>query len=61
MVQMQIKLKEDEKAAFSRAAELSGMSLSAWIRFHAREAAEEKLRERSEHVAFIEAAKESAA
>lgn len=53
MVQIQLKILEEEKVAFSRAAKLSGMSLSAWLRVLARKAAEEELTARAEPVAFL--------
>lgn len=53
MVLIQMKVKEQEKVAFARAAELSGMKLATWIRVLARKAAEEELTARCEPVAFL--------
>jgi len=42
-----------EKAAFERAARLSGMSLSVWVRFELRRAAAEALEKAGERADFL--------
>jgi hypothetical protein len=45
--------KAEEKTAFERAAELRGMSLSAWIRLHLRKASSDALKEAGERAHFL--------
>jgi hypothetical protein len=48
-----IRLDEDEKQAFTEAAELAGLSLSGWIRERLRLAATKELRFEGRTVAFL--------
>lgn len=41
--QLRVRVDQEEKAAFTRAASLSGLRLSAWVRASLREAAERRL------------------
>jgi len=52
--QVLIKLSEDEKTAFYKAAELSGMAFSAWARLRLRQAAKGELIEAGEKVDFLQ-------
>jgi predicted HTH domain antitoxin len=51
---VKVRLTRQEKAAFSRAAELSGVTLSAWLRLRLREAAERELLARGLPVTFLD-------
>lgn len=51
--QVLIKLSEDEKRSFRKAAELSGMGFSAWARLKLRLAAKDELMEAGEIVDFL--------
>lgn len=51
--QVLIKLSEEEKKAFKRASELSGVGFSAWARQKLRTAAIKELNEAGEEVEFL--------
>lgn len=55
--QLLIKLTEDEKNAFKKAADLNGMSLSAWVRHRLRIASAKELQEVGKEVDFLKDAK----
>jgi len=52
--QVLIKLSADEKTAFYKAAELSGMGFSAWARLRLRLAAKGELQDAGEKVDFLQ-------
>lgn len=49
---IKVRLSPEEKEAFSDAADLWGLSLSAWLRLRLREVAERELTAKSRSVAF---------
>ncbi len=51
--QVLIKLSEDEKSSFKRAAELSGIGFSAWARERLRSAAIKELQDAGEKILFL--------
>lgn len=51
--QVLIKLSDDEKKAFKKASELSGLGFSAWARQKLRASAIKELNEAGEEVAFL--------
>lgn len=51
--QVLIKLSDDEKNAFKKAAELSGLGFSAWARLRMRDAAKKELLDNGEKVDFL--------
>jgi uncharacterized protein (DUF1778 family) len=51
---LQIRLELEEKQAFEKAAELSGIALSAWVRERLRRAARAELVDAGKRVPFIE-------
>jgi len=51
---IQIRLTDDEKAAFSQAADQAGISLSSWVRERLRAAAVRELQGAGRQVPFIE-------
>lgn len=55
--QVLIKLSEDEKKAFKKAAELSGVGFSAWARRLLRLAAAKELKEAGQEVDFLKSEK----
>jgi len=50
---VKIRLSDDEKAAFQTAAEVSGISLSAWMRERLRSAARLELEDANKPVQFL--------
>ena len=52
--QVLIKLSENEKSAFKKAAELNGMTFSAWARLKLRLVAAKELQEAGKKVDFLE-------
>ena len=56
---LEFRLGVDEKQAFQRAAEISGLPLAAWIRQHLRKAARFELEQIGEKVPFFQSRKES--
>lgn len=52
--QMQVRLRQDEKAAFEKAARLSGMGLSTWVRQRLREVAKAELESAGQSVPFMQ-------
>lgn len=54
-IAMQVRISEGEAVAFSDAAELAGMALSAWVRSRLRAQAARELRKEERPVAFLEA------
>jgi uncharacterized protein (DUF1778 family) len=50
---MHLRLSPVEKSAFERAAELAGLSLSAWVRERLRETARKELQAEGEVVPFL--------
>jgi predicted HicB family RNase H-like nuclease len=50
---VQIRMTEAEKAAFNAAAELAGISLSAWMRERLRTASRKELRDAGRDVPFL--------
>ena len=52
--QVQLRLSTREKQAFQDAAELSGISLSAWIRERLRRAATRELEDAARPIAFLQ-------
>lgn len=59
--QVLIKLSEDEKKAFKKSAELSGLGFSAWARQKLRAAAIKELNEAGETVDFLNTSKDGKA
>jgi antitoxin component of RelBE/YafQ-DinJ toxin-antitoxin module len=55
---VRIRLDKDEKKAFQRAAELSGLTLSTWIREKLRRATRIELEDAGEKIPFIRPRKE---
>lgn len=55
---IRIRLDKDEKKAFQRATELSGLTLSTWIREKLRRAARIELEDAGEKIPFIRPRKE---
>lgn len=51
--QVLIKLSDEEKISFKKAAELSGMGFSAWARLRMREAAKKELLDAGQKVDFL--------
>jgi hypothetical protein len=51
---LQIRLQSREKEAFEKAAELSGIALSAWVRERLRLAAIRELQEAGKQIAFLQ-------
>ena len=51
---LQIRVTEDEKAGFEAAAELAGITVSAWVRERLRRAAVEELRGARQEVPFLD-------
>lgn len=51
--QVLIKLSKEEKSAFKKASELSGMGFSAWARLRLRQAASNELKEAGEKIDFL--------
>lgn len=51
-----IRLTPNEKLAFKRCAELSGLSLSSWVRERLRQSAMRQLEAAAENIPFIEEA-----
>lgn len=49
---MRIRVRDDEKAAFERAAEISGLPLSGWVRERLRRASRIELEDANEQVPF---------
>jgi uncharacterized protein (DUF1778 family) len=58
---IQIRLLPNEKDAFERAAELSGISVSAWVRERLRSAAIRELESAGQTASFVAPAESSAA
>jgi len=52
---LKIRLSPEEKQSFEDAAELAGLSLSAWIRGRLRKAATTELEAASRQIAFVQA------
>lgn len=52
-VHLDIRLSEDEKEAFKKAAELEGLALSVWIRQRLRKAARKELEDAGVAVPFL--------
>ncbi len=52
---MEVRLGVDEKATFRKAAELSGVALSAWVRDRLRRVARAELVDAGEQVPFLQA------
>jgi uncharacterized protein (DUF1778 family) len=50
----QIRMEPDEKQAFQDAADLAGVTLSAWIRERLRKAARKELEEAGLQIAFLQ-------
>ncbi len=50
---LDVRLEPSEKEAFKRAAELSGLALSAWVRERLRRAARAELQDAGESVPFL--------
>lgn len=51
---IRIRIASDEKSAFQNAADLSGISLSAWMRERLRRAARRELQDANRKVPFLE-------
>ena len=51
---IQVRVSLSEKTAFNEAANISGISLSSWIRIHLRRAATRDLEEMGKQVAFLQ-------
>lgn len=51
---LQIRVTEDEKAGFEAAADLAGITVSAWVRERLRRAAIEELRGARQDVPFLD-------
>lgn len=52
-VPFNLRVAETEKAAFAEAAEIAGLTLSAWVRGHLRRAARRELTEASRPIPFL--------
>jgi predicted HicB family RNase H-like nuclease len=52
---LEIRIDEREKAAFTQAAEVNGISLSAWVRQRLRRAAKQDLEEAGRKIPFLNA------
>ena len=52
---LQIRLSDTEKIAFERAAEMAGITLSAWVRERLRSVARRELTDAGEQVPFLQA------
>jgi len=51
---LQIRLKPNEKEAFEKAAQLSGIALSAWVRERLRRSAIRELGEAGQQISFLQ-------